>query len=468
MLPRNTKKGISKSRISDCYRFNLNEFSDLICEKNMDVYSSMLTSTFTTTSTSSSSRYAHSDKIKERRRTLFPSETISNSVDNLDLDCMGPLSSSDTEFDSSNFIIDKDNANFILSTQFKADVLCTPKNKNYPPSEQSMSPLYLSPHLNKSETLILSTVSPTKHLKTPNDSNVHSDIAPKLSRKYLQEYQSSIKHCSNNSGPSSVHLKNSKVRTSLFAEFDVSLAPKQFYPKIDVSMPYSDILSSKQLNPNINGYSRKQNQNRNKRRLLGQINAGVRHNIKKPKDRKSHVQSKLLSSSLARIKTFKKESVVNIELNGFLKNLSDLNASREVRLIQQTPQRTVYESPKSNEISCVKRFQDELDVSVSKKFKHETRDGKVISLPDTSGIEEFVNDDLDIESSQKISKILNLLDESLGENKENKNETKNSNVGYIFTGALLSPTSEMCNMASTMKIDSPKKLKLESFIQKYD
>ncbi|KAK9884025.1 hypothetical protein WA026_004959 [Henosepilachna vigintioctopunctata] len=418
------------------------------------------------------SKHAYSDKIKDRRRTLFPcdnSEMVNTFSDNSDMDQMNPLSTSDSECESYGV---SNNISLIASTNLVSDILSTPNSKNYPPSEQSMSPLYLSPYGNMVVAKsVLSELSPTKHLKTPNYSNIHCGI-PKLSRKCSSE-KTLDKSDSKESDIISNPPKTSKVRTTLFPELDtISLAPKHFYPKIDFHKPVSDQKVSKQTDMKVQRSTKKKNDSK---RLFGQINVGVKHNIKKPKKRKIVSETKISQAQLARIKTFKKDKLVNSELNEYLKDLTELNERKKVRLIQYSSSQDTLESKEDNTSSSLKRANDSVDDTIFKKQKLTSGECKNVSLYENSNnseVTESINEDLEISFTKTMDEILYVIDNSISQDKENKSEDKenDSNIGEnCVSETLLSPTSQMCNMASVMNIDSPKKSKkFELFISKYE
>ncbi|KAG5897768.1 hypothetical protein JTB14_019987 [Gonioctena quinquepunctata] len=257
--------------------------------------------------------YEHTPQVFHRRRSLFPAES-SDSESDSDLGHMSPIS-----FDS---CFGPDDLQYCFSKQSKVDnpsvskpgtvgdynILgivedelrksCTPTSEKFPALE-TMSPLYLSPHIGRNKADLESYVdetpskiSPTNKLKTPHDTSNTNTKLPKLVRKSLldsSEIPSNKRKLSPYNSPKQTkHIKldpkNSKVRTTLFPEVNISLPTKQFYPKAKDIL--EKVTSKKETSPKPSvtfNTSRKTRTRKN----IGQINAGVRHKIRKPKPKKA-------------------------------------------------------------------------------------------------------------------------------------------------------------------------------------
>ncbi|XP_018562394.1 N-acetyltransferase ESCO2 [Anoplophora glabripennis] len=284
-----------------------------------------------------STHYEHTSHVLERRRSLFPSDI--DSEEDSDLGHISPLHF-DSDLEDINYLQQEDNGLLLSRTDTIEDYdilgvvehiqgsICTPINAKYACSE-TMSPLYISPCMKFSENTVVnetpSKISPIYKLKTPHDTCNTNSKLPKLVRKslldssenslskrqlsplnYPEEIKNKTKHLK-------VDPKNSKVRTTLFPEVDISLPTKSFYPKTESIM---DKVQSKNnifnKSPVLNNSTRKIRT----RKRIGQINAGVHHKIRKPKQ-KSLNRVSLVKAAI--------NAVNNSAINEYIKDLKQLN-----------------------------------------------------------------------------------------------------------------------------------------------
>lgn len=177
-------------------------------------------------------------------------------------------------------------------------------------SDSNASSLYLSPVQINSNSAVVSSPKKHKHNKiTDNDTPLRKvpDFAqetpqsimhenseiPKLMRK--SPLNNSITECTNKrknpfseSPPTNKQLKldhSSKVRTVLFPQSEISVPTSSFYSKSNNTYLNG---TSKSINMKIKRPKQKASSLYlcARSRRIGQINAGVRHNIKKPKRKK--------------------------------------------------------------------------------------------------------------------------------------------------------------------------------------
>lgn len=142
---------------------------------------------------------------------------------------------------------------------------------------ESMSPLRLSPFTPKK-------VSPLRNLKTPHDSTTKPILEKE--QKALTEESKSLgrrpRTPSSSPEGSKSEGKVSKVRTALFAPQD-GLPAKSFYSKEFLEGDKAK-MTSKMFKPfKLSGTPKPRSHSG---RRFGQINNGVRHNIRKPKPKK--------------------------------------------------------------------------------------------------------------------------------------------------------------------------------------
>ncbi|XP_044744383.1 N-acetyltransferase ESCO2 [Coccinella septempunctata] len=305
------------------------------------------------------------------------------------------------------------NISKIPSTELIRKILDTPEKKlNFEVSTTS-------PCRNIEDNGNTSSLSLTQILKTPNDSHTHTEEAPKIPRKSIG---------SDKEDQNSSCNKSSKVRTTLFRDMEISLSTRQFYPSTDpiVSKKKTSVLSihSKKLDDQS-----KRRKSLPRKRLFGQINGGVRHKI-----RKREKSPKISKASVSQIKTYKSDFAVDSKFEEYMKDLKEISQNKEVKLIQHVP--------KVNLSNTLKKSHDDTTDIVCEKSKNSET-----VLNDPTSNFSFENDTLENEVSVPIENILNALEESVGEDKENRCRDKEG---------LLSPTAELSTMTLGLKLGSPK------------
>lgn len=173
--------------------------------------------------------------------------------------------------------------------------------------------------------------SPTQSLKTPHDNTNTNLQLPRLVRKSLLDLSNIDKSNMKRKSDSPIEKsckhpkldtsfnKVSKARTALFTE---NIFPaKSFYPKSDsnkleVSFRSESAVKSK-ISPRRPApiYLCNRSRGKNKKNYFGQINAGVRHGIKKPKHKPALTKTQLLKAALNIVK--------NSPLNEFLDKMAE-------------------------------------------------------------------------------------------------------------------------------------------------
>lgn len=453
-----------------------------------------------------------------RRKSLFPCEKIDS--DDSDVGHMSPLnspiaSSSDCE-DTEDQILRNKLDDYIIYDNKYVDANCsvfqaksTPKMCRVPCASETMSPLMLSPLQSLISSPILfcrntdgivpmSTtldLSPSEKMKTPHDTSIVLNKAPKLIRKSCIDTSQNSEHDLNEALSDSItdstlnkstrldsSLNKSKVRTALFPEndqqiSDISLSVKSFYPKenkYERSICETVVVNKKQKIKQAPTFIC------NRKRTAGLINAGVRHKIRKPKVKKPR-DDKLMKAAMEIIKNSPLNEYFNKENRKITEQVNKCAQDFNERKI-----RPLKESTKANRLNDLmeqekfvlledksprKRHLDS-DVDVQKKFFKSTNRGvitvnksikigvdngefELLSGPKTKRVKlDVMSTDFDDDTAalenityNKVGAILKTLDESLmlGEEKAN---------------ILLSPTSQMCDMASGLAIHSPKRAKI--------
>ncbi|XP_066143525.1 N-acetyltransferase ESCO1 [Euwallacea fornicatus] len=310
--------------------------------------------------------------ISERRRQLFPSDN-----DDSDLGHISPLQ---------------------LDTEPK-----TPTS-TYIPSE-SMSPLILSPYINNTPVKF----SPSHNYKTPHDTSTKA-VLEKQQKALTEESKSFTRRFLESP---KAEPKVSKVRTALFADTDNSMAlsTKSFYSK-ELGDDALQTLLHRENRGRLNvakSHASKQGGGRRERRL-GQINNGVRHNIRKPKTRKTVLKSvpKLQDSDF---------------LNEYIQDLTQLkkeNRESKKKLIRQPKMskeeetiRFLEESrPKKKQIKTFQEENKENGGPTEKANSNTVEEGSYKNLTNVEACQLDLSSDFEeetLENSLKIDGILNLL-----------------------------------------------------------
>lgn len=324
----------------------------------------------------------HSLEFSRRRRALFPS--TENPGNSSGLGCISPLvlETNDEDISQNPSIGDYD----IIGLVDKDNTVNTPDSSvPYPVSKLG------TPHTD---------ASPTQNLRTPHDVSNNCKL-PKLAPR---------KPIINDDTLSQDTSKISKVRTALFPDPHMSLSRNKS-PK-------------KTMQPLFLC-------NRRSRSKSGQINAGVKHRIRKPKKKRSLRKTAALRAAL---------NVNKNETHEEKKNLKPL-PEPPPKVFKTPPPQTKGVISFNNNI----RFElvnGKMSFTVNKnKLKRPLPQEPCMSKRSKLDVPTF-DDGKPIESNE-IANIIECLDD-----KENKNQS----IG------LMSPTSLMCNMTSGLALNSPKKV----------
>lgn len=394
------------------------------------------------------------------RRSLFPAPEDDDS----DLGHMSPLSIASSDSESTTDVhyfksVKNHSADDydILGDIHKVcdDVDHTPMQKKFF-SPEHLS-LLTSPILVKGdqgeETIIPDTPvkeSPVLKLETPHDTSTQSAGLPKLVRRQHTEEDESPEHkqkCDHNS--------KAKVRTALFPENEVCVPVKSFYAKIEsVNFTHkhfanTEKVKQKKKKERVYLCSRRTRKNR-----YGQINTGVRHKIKKPKQKKP-TKNQILKAAISLLE--------NSPLSEYLEDLKQLQ--NKPTIIKPIEQKTI-------ETRESKKREHSPDIVNNRKFfKSHTGVQVAIREHDISFVKKSeqskthltettfdVDDEDKLIDNARISNLINLLEEE-----------KENNVAPPVKRQkieLLSPISQMCDTTSGLALNSPKKARnLTAFLQ---
>lgn len=437
-----------------------------------------------------------SPRFSERRRALFPlnpNETCSET--DSDLGHMSPLKSdsSDNEDGSCHSFDLKLSPSKNLSLPPKSscigdydiigimddnvsDTVFTPQNRMVEFTE-SMSPLYLSPFVNAlshaSKKTLLDTPlkgSPTNKLKTPHDSNSVSKV-PKLIRKSLLDSgfeETSKRKILDESPPDNSKIAkldpvgHSKVRTALFPDDQVTLPSKQFYSKTLDKLPI--LHTNYTMKPLIKSTSRRSYPT--KRKNKGGINAGVRHKIRKPKQRK--LSAKLvrkaitISNDPALQQYLKDMKEINNIHTHLIENKENINMIKPVtkkracspELLEVKKFKPTVEENSTSELDDYDTKLQETRIEIEDGFNFSSEDDDI--SPNIDDIITSLNANQN--SPEKNSIVLQAHD-SITQSQNSIQLHNPSAETSSIANILLSPTSQMCDMASGLALNSPKKVK---------
>lgn len=445
------------------------------------------------------SSYPHTPYINERRRTLFPCED-----DDSDLGHMSPISTDSHTSDSDTYFKSlKTNSNdyVILGTS-----TCGSKTSE---QEMPMSQLNLfhqlltSPILLKDPeaTIVPDTPckeSPSQKLKTPHDTSTIQSSLPKLIKKSVFEAATNRSDSYKRSSspppsPESKRLKvdlhsKTKVRTALFPDVDITVPAKSFYSCVEVK---KDTHKHYERNESIQKRKTRRHTlylcNRKGKKRYGQINAGVSHGVRKPKNKKPS-QTAVLEAALKMIE--------DSPLNVYLKELENTKEKQITPLPRQTvkpvtatksdaSQREPSPPPDPNK-KFFKSSHHRGIVKLSGNIKLEV-DGKRFSIGqknqnvkqqelnidfDTTDLND-PNEDEALISESCIANVLSTFEDEDKENQApNTNITLEAHTSIIASdnsvllhapkrahSEILSPISQMCDTTSGLALNSPKKAK---------
>lgn len=304
--------------------------------------------------TGSISHCQRNSQTFERRRSLFPQNSIDSSDDS-DLGCISPLSNS--SFDDDDFTSENTNNinDYDVIGIVRREISITPEatpDKDWTSGIPDLSKSAANTPHYKNFQFVSATPSENalsknynSHiLKTPHDTMSGNCKLPKLIHKSVNESSVSApskrKLSPYNSpqvldNPSKIDIKNSKVRTTLFPELNLFIPTKKFYSSTDsgleqlkehkkeLNSPIMDQMKKKLSFPGSSLNLKKKSTS--KRNSTGRINAGVRHKIRKPKPRRNN--------SMLLAKTSMNEIQSNA-LKSYLENLRELKSGNQQILIE--------------------------------------------------------------------------------------------------------------------------------------
>lgn len=444
------------------------------------------------------STYPHTPYIQERRRALFPAQDESDS----DLGPMSPLTSdindSDTESISDEYYFKSLRANssddYVILGNVKSALETSDDENNMRALHLSpFSQLLTSPIISEDRTIVPDTpikVSPTQNLKTPHDTSITQTSIPKLIRKSVLENVMNKEGNKRLSSPINfpeskrlkVDNKVSKVRTALFPEPE-AVPTKSFYSKTETNKT-----ELKRFDYNLQDDKPKckkqtlylcNRRTRGKNRF-GQINAGVRHKIKKPRHKKP-TKTTILRAAL--------KIIEDSPLNEYLKDIDDLQMKQITPVAQEIPKKRSEPEIRKREPTpepdpnrkFFKSSRHRGIVTVNGNIKVEV-DGKNVTLLQENSVKKTKSDvcfdDADfleenVIDDSLISNVLNMLEDE----KENVPTPTKSIVLKAHTSVkasensillhntsqkrthseILSPISQMCDTTSGLALNSPKK-----------
>lgn len=363
--------------------------------------------------------YERSPFIAERRRTLFPTDD-----QDMDSELGSPLSSDNSDTEQ------------------------TMKRLSHTYSE-SMSPLRLSPFTPKK-------VSPLRNLKTPHDSTTKPILEKE--QKALTEESKSLgrrpRTPSSSPEASKSESKVSKVRTALFAQHEDGLPAKSFYSKEFLENDKLKMTSSLFRPLKLSGAGKPRPHSG---RRFGQINNGVRHNIRKPKPKKVGAKAPL--------RQLQPNGAV---LTEYLQDLSELRPESRKKLIK------TFTDDKENVVKVeanhpIKEDDVQLPEKAVKRAASPQEDQpRKIFKSHNKDIIDFLEEDS--ETSIKIDSILTMLSSPVKDKSSQINDTPNNqitleahssvsasenSIQLHLTDSILSPISHMCDVTSGLVLDSP-------------
>ncbi|KAL1502188.1 hypothetical protein ABEB36_007366 [Hypothenemus hampei] len=326
---------------------------------------------------------------------------------------------------------------------------------------ESMSPLFLTPgktHLNDTPKKMASEC----YIQTPHDSSTKA-VLEKKQKTLLEECKSSKRSISSpSSSPermksSSLDQKSSKVRTALFPQEPI-LPTSKFYANSSNKENLLEILRNKKhiIKP-IRLNIRKAVSHVSLRKTLGQINKGVGHKIRKPKQRKigkvpiskstgKHLESEPALNAYIQDLIELKNKQKNIDKNAIQTNFSSVHDDKNIVRNQSVEIQKEENRTKNNQI---KKSSQKLDFSYD--FQEE-----------------------DSETSTNIDNILSLLSNDSPTKLETQNITLEAHSSVIASensiqlhhNTILSPISQMCDVTSGLAIHSPSKSRNSSLLPK--
>ena len=438
-------------------------------------------------------QHVYSSEITRRRKALFQTE---NEYDNDS--GLGPINllyafdacnNDDDDFShctESSFSFFRKVLEDVASRRNETSPVCDTTDEDKLDLSTTRTPLQLT-SLNQFQTSSPKNItinetpvkdSPSKNFKTPDDVSNVNTVMPKLSRKLdtsINETHSNSRHTPDASMSKDSSGKSSKVRTTLFP--DIVFPTKSFYPKTDkncVNIVKTHIEPIRKVHkrkmPTVYLCRRGKKWNR-----VVKINGGVHHGIKKPKMKKKR------DLVLKTVDNFD-----NSKLNEFLENLSRVKEPPQInrdnlKIVDVHKQVHTPDNEKENDqdLTSKNKIFKGRNVSTVNENKNVTKtetkhldcfdlneSEEDVSLNNTvSNLIEILSND--VEKVQKVPEV-QLQSVPVADDKNNLGASSNERKRKIPQGAvpenvediLLSPTSQMCNMASCLAIRSPKRAKL--------
>lgn len=385
-------------------------------------------------------------RLSDPRRALFPTAEDDDS----DLGHMSPIgtdqSSSDSESATDRYYFKSMKNHSVNDYDILGDIH---KNEGHDLDDTPMQKKVLSPErailASEENTIIPDTPikeSPALRLETPHDNTTQNAGLPKLARKpQLDDVDESPER----KLPKPDQNKSSKVRTALFPVQELTVSVKSFYARTG-DLRFGDAkrfvdterVKRKRKSEAVYLCSRKSKRNR-----FGQINTGVRHKIKKPKQRKP-TKTQLLKAAISLIE--------NSPLNEYLEELKQLQNKPKIIKPIAPEQRTL-------ELNKKREHSPEPDGNNRKFFKSHGDIQVEIrghDLAFTKKQQKSLDHTFDLDDTNLVdnSRIAHLID-VLEDDKENQEAAQPPPKRQKLE--LLSPISQMCDTTSGLALNSPKK-----------
>lgn len=379
--------------------------------------------------------YIHSPYISERRRKLFPTEDCDADSE---LGHISPIRSDDAS-DS-----ETDRAQVRTRTVHGSD---TPLSNKA--CSETMSPLKLSPCTGTHLRATPRKFSPSQNLKTPHDTST-KPVLEKEQKVLLEESKSLKRKGSLTSSPlghSKIFksdTKPSKVRTALFPALDtMSLSTKSFYSKtpdsaIEKLGSHRDKYRYKPIKFSVARSSHRSS------RKFGQINNGVRHKIRKPK------QKKISKTVIA--KATKKMLETNSALNEYIQDLSELKNKQNVQ--QKLIEPVVEEPELAGYLQDIKELQKTRKQIITPKKIEESNKENIQDSPDDDDkkTRKFFKS-----TRAKAVKELVVIKETDQQQEKVESEKVTSNSFNEFDEDDTEPQANIDNIISALSAESPQK-----------
>ncbi|KAF7268614.1 establishment of cohesion [Rhynchophorus ferrugineus] len=425
----------------------------------------------------------HSPFIAERRRKLFPTEGFD--VDS-ELGHISPLGSdSDCETENTSNILDYDIVGIVQDNCHTPTAVDPFEETSPATSSQSTS----------SSVIIKETpkkLSPSHNWKTPHDTSTKSNNVLQKEQKILMEQSKSAKRKnlledSPESEKTKQDVKNSKVRTALFppkCSEDISLSTKSFYSKNQEDMLEKiNLKRESSLRKLVKSPSVKTSHRAG--RKYGQINNGVGHKIRKPKQKvlRRNIQKATrnflgvgdaLAEYIQDLSELKKKPLTERLIN---RPEVDKESHQQCAISQTTKSKETLSRDDKENVCSVEDAQKEsfaVDGKYSKTVNQGIEEGNIssvlTSIENRVGFDNSDFQDDDTQARPNIEGILDALDNETGRSAVDIDHRLVSAVAHDspsiqctqvpsenVANMILSPISQMCDVTSGLALDSPKK-----------